>query len=75
MTDQSTQPENGMERLFGEFEMCIRDRLYLRYQINLTETRQKAAESADEMLARYARGEMLPDFPGESFSALPGVLP
>ena len=35
--------------------------LYLRYQINLTETRQKAAESADEMLARYARGERLPE--------------
>ena len=33
--------------------------LYLRYPLNLTETRQKAAESADEMLARYARGEML----------------
>ena len=26
MTDQSTQPENGMERLFGEFaEACLKN--------------------------------------------------
>ena len=40
--------------------MIIRQ-LYLRYQLNLTETRQKAAESAYAMLSLYARGDMLPE--------------
>lgn len=34
--------------------------LYLRYQLNLTDTRQKAAESADAMLALYARATCCP---------------
>lgn len=35
--------------------------LYIRYQLNLSDTRNKAAADADSMLARYASGEMLPE--------------
>jgi len=48
--------------------------LYIRYQINLTETRQKAAESADEMLSLYARGERLPESVDGSAPADPAYM-
>ena len=53
--------------------MIIRQ-LYLRYQLNLTETRQKAAESADAMLALYARGDMLPESVEGSAPADPAYM-
>lgn len=53
--------------------MIIRQ-LYLRYQLNLTETRQKAAESADAMLALYARGDMLPESVDGSAPADPAYM-
>lgn len=53
--------------------MIIRQ-LYLRYQLNLTETRQKAAESADAMLALYARGDRLPESVDGSAPADPAYM-
>lgn len=53
--------------------MIIRQ-LYLRYQLNLSETRQKAAESADAMLALYARGDMLPESVDGSAPADPAYM-
>ena len=48
--------------------------LYLRYQLNLTETRQKAADSADAMLALYAKGDMLPESVDGSAPADPAYM-
>lgn len=48
--------------------------LYLRYQLNLTETRQKAADSADAMLTLYAKGDMLPESVDGSAPADPAYM-
>lgn len=42
------------------YPLIIRQ-LFIRYQINLSETREKACELAEAKLEKYAKGELLPE--------------
>ena len=70
--ERGPQGETGEQGPKGD--TCLLYTSYLRYQLNLTETRQKAAESADAMLALYAKGDMLPESVDGSAPADPAYM-